>query len=121
MKVTKNQIDDLNMTVNIALDKNDWAEPRKKKLNEFRRNAEIRGFRRGMAPMSLIEKIHGGQALGEVVNTLVTDALNKFIEDNKLNVLGEPLPRKRSRTTVTACSSSSASSKAPKPRRKTTS
>ena len=85
MKVTKNQIDDLNMTVNIALDKNDWAEPRKKKLNEYRRNADIRGFRRGMAPMSLIERIHGGQALGEVVNTLVTDALNKFIEDNKLN------------------------------------
>ena len=95
MKVTKNQVDDLNMTVSIALDKNDWAEPRKKKLNEYRRNAEIRGFRRGMAPMSLIEKIHGGQALGETVNTLVTDALNKFIDDNKLNVLGEPLPSEK--------------------------
>ena len=92
MNVTKNQVDDLNMTVTIALDKNDWAEPRKKKLNEYRRNADIRGFRRGMAPMSLIEKVHGGQALGEVVNTLVTDALNKFIDDNKLNLLGEPLP-----------------------------
>ena len=95
MKVTKNQVDDLNMTVSIALDKNDWAEPRKKKLNEYRRNADIRGFRRGMAPMSLIEKIHGGQALGEVVNTLVTDALNKFIEENKLNILGEPLPSEK--------------------------
>ena len=95
MKVTKNQVDDLNMTVSIALDKNDWAEPRKKKLNEYRRTAEIRGFRRGMAPMSLIEKIHGGQALGETVNTLVTDALNKFIDDNKLNVLGEPLPSEK--------------------------
>ena len=95
MKVTKNQVDDLNMTVNIALDKNDWAEPRKKKLNEFRRTAEIRGFRRGMAPMGLIEKLHGGQALGETVNTLVTDALNKFIEENKLNVLGEPLPSEK--------------------------
>ena len=92
MEVTKNQLDELNMTVRIALDKNDWAEPRKKKLNEYRRNADIRGFRRGMAPMSLIEKIHGGQALGEAVNTLVTDALNKFIDDNKLNLIGEPLP-----------------------------
>ena len=100
MKVTKNQVDDLNMTVNIALDKNDWAEPRKKKLNEFRRTAEIRGFRRGMAPMGLIEKLHGGQALGETVNTLVTDALNKFIEENKLNVLGEPLPSENSLTTI---------------------
>ena len=95
MKVTNNPVDDLNMTVSIALDKNDWAEPRKKKLNEYRRNADIRGFRRGMAPMSLIEKIHGGQALAEVVNTLVTDALNKYIEDNKLNLLGEPLPSEK--------------------------
>ena len=95
MKVTKNQVDDLNMTVSIALDKNDWAEPRKKKLNEYRRKAEIRGFRRGMAPMSLIEKIHGGQALGETVNTLVTDALNQFIDDNKLNLIGEPLPSEK--------------------------
>lgn len=92
MKVTKNQIDELNMSVNIALDKTDWAEPRKKKLNEYRRKADIRGFRRGMAPMSLIEKVHGGQALAEVINTMVTDELNKFIEDNKLNILGEPLP-----------------------------
>ena len=95
MKVTKNPVDDLNMTVTIALDKNDWAEPRKKKLNEYRRNADIRGFRRGMAPMSLIEKIHGGQALGEAVNTLVTDALNGFIDENKLNLLGEPLPSEK--------------------------
>ena len=95
MKVTNNPVDDLNMTVSIALDKNDWAEPRKKKLNEYRRNADIRGFRRGMAPMSLIEKIHGGQALAEVVNTLVTDALNKYIEDNKLNLIGEPLPSEK--------------------------
>ncbi|MCR5709099.1 MAG: trigger factor [Bacteroidales bacterium] len=92
MNVTKNQVDDLNMTVNIALDKEDWAEPRKKKLNEFRRNADIRGFRRGMAPMSLIEKLHGGQALAEVVNKMVTDELNMFIEEGKLNIIGEPLP-----------------------------
>ena len=95
MKVTKNAVDDLNMTVSIVLDKDDWAEPRKKKLNEYRRTAEIRGFRRGMAPMSLIEKIHGGQALAEVVNKLVTDSLNQFIEDNKLNLIGEPLPSEK--------------------------
>ena len=92
MKVTKKQHDALNMTVSIALEKEDWAELKKKKLNEYRRNADIRGFRRGMAPMSLIEKVHGGQALAEVINKLVTDELNKYIEKNKLNILGEPLP-----------------------------
>ena len=95
MKVTKNAVDDLNMTVSIALEKEDWAELRKKKLNEYRRTADIRGFRRGMAPMSLIEKVHGGQALAEVVNKLVTDSLNNFIEENKLNLIGEPLPSEK--------------------------
>ena len=86
MKVTKNQVDDLNMNVTIALDKNDWAEPRKKKLNEFRRTAEIRGFRRGMAPMSLIEKIHGGQALARADRfvVFVDDALALRGSENRI-------------------------------------
>lgn len=92
MEIKQNRVDDLNMTVTFVLGKEDWEESRKKKLNDYRRKAEIRGFRRGMAPMSLIEKVHGGQALAEVLNTTVSEALSKFIEDEKLNILGEPLP-----------------------------
>ncbi len=92
MKVTKHQIDDLNLTVDFSIDKTDWEEPRKKKLNEFRRTAELKGFRRGMAPMSLIEKIHGGQALAETINAIVSDGLDEFIKKNNLSILGEPLP-----------------------------
>ena len=92
MEIKQNRVDDLNMTVTFVLGKEDWEESRKKKLNDYRRKAEIRGFRRGMAPMSLIEKVHGGQALAEVLNTSVSEALSKFIEDEKLNILGEPLP-----------------------------
>lgn len=95
MNVTKTQVDDLNLTLNIKLSKEDWAEPKKKKLNEFRRTAELKGFRRGMAPASLIEKLYGGQALADVINNLVSDSLTKFIEDNKLNVIGEPLPSEK--------------------------
>ena len=95
MNVTKNEVDKLNMSVTLDFDKTDWAEPRKKKLNEFRRTADIKGFRKGMAPMSLIEKIHGGQALAETINTLIQDSLQKFIEDEKLNILGEPLPSEK--------------------------
>lgn len=95
MKVTKHQIDDLNLTVDFAIERNDWEEPRKKKLNEFRRTAELKGFRRGMAPMSLIEKLHGGQALAEAINTLVSEGLDEFIKKNKLSILGEPLPSEK--------------------------
>lgn len=95
MKVSQKKIDDLNLSVNIKLEKEDWAESRKKKLNDYRRNAEIKGFRKGMAPMGLIEKIHGGQALADVINTLVSEQLQKFIEEKKLNVIGEPLPSEK--------------------------
>ena len=54
MNVRQKKVDDLNLTVTIKLEKEDWAEARKKKLNEFRRTAELKGFRKGMAPMSLI-------------------------------------------------------------------
>ncbi|MBQ0123392.1 MAG: hypothetical protein KBS58_00915 [Bacteroidales bacterium] len=95
MKVSQKKVDDLNLTVSISIEKPDYEEARKKKLNEFRRSADIKGFRKGMAPMSLIEKLHGGQALAESINAIVSDQLNKFIESKKLKVLGEPLPSEK--------------------------
>ena len=87
----KNQ-DDLTLKVSIRIDKEDYAEDMNKRLREYRHKADIRGFRKGMAPMGLIEKMYGGQALADAINTVVSQALAKHIEDNKLNVIGEPLP-----------------------------
>ncbi|MBQ0024432.1 MAG: trigger factor [Bacteroidales bacterium] len=95
MKVSQKKIDDLNLTVSINIEKPDYEEAKKKKLNEYRRKAEIKGFRKGMAPMSLIERVHGPQALAETINTVVTEQLNKFIEDKKFQILGEPLPSEK--------------------------
>ena len=95
MKVSQKKVDEQNLTVTIALEKEDWAEARKKKLNEYRRTADIKGFRKGMAPMSLIERIHGGQALAEVINTQVGEQLQNFIEGKKLDIIGEPLPSEK--------------------------
>lgn len=92
MDVKQKKADDLNLVLTVKIDKADWEEPRKKKLNEFRRTADLKGFRKGMAPMSLIERLHGGQALAEVINSLISDGLGNFIEKHKLNVIGEPLP-----------------------------
>lgn len=95
MQIKENRIDDLNLTLDVTLEKADWADAKKKKLNNFRHQADIKGFRRGMAPMSLIEKLYGTQAMAEVINALVSDALNKHIEDNKLEIIGEPLPSEK--------------------------
>ncbi len=92
MNVTKTQADALNYNVTIEIEAKDYEEPLRKKLNEYRRKADIKGFRRGMAPMSLIQRMYGGEALYESVNALVGESIDKFIEDEKIRVVGEPLP-----------------------------
>lgn len=92
MKVEQVKVNDLSYELVVKIDKADAQEKKKKALNEYRKNAEIRGFRKGMAPMSLIEKMHGVQALVEGVNQLISEGINNHIAENKLNILGEPLP-----------------------------
>ena len=92
MKVSNTQPDALNYQVNIEIAASDYAEPLRKRLNEYRKKADIKGFRRGMAPMSLIQRMYGDQCLYESVNGLVSDALNNFIKENKVRVVGEPMP-----------------------------
>ena len=95
MEIKEKRIDALNAKLTVTLDKADWAEPKKKKLNSIRHQADIKGFRKGMAPMSLIERFYGAQAMGEVVNGLITDAINKHLEEKKLRIIGEPLPSEK--------------------------
>jgi len=92
MKVTKNQIDDLNIELTIALTGEDYAELEKKRISAYRKNADFKGFRKGMAPASLVKRLYGDQALYEAINSIVSEQLDKFVKDEKLNILGEPLP-----------------------------
>ena len=92
MKIEQNRIDDLNLELTLAVTSEDYAESRKKKLNDYRKKAEIKGFRKGMVPMSLIEKMYGQSALADSVNDVISTGLNNFISENNLRVLGEPLP-----------------------------
>ena len=92
MNITKKQIDDLNLEVVLKIEAADYAETEKKKLNDIRRRAELKGFRKGMAPASLIKRLYGDQVLYESVNSEINKALSDFINENKLHVVGEPLP-----------------------------
>lgn len=92
MKVEQVKVNDLTYQLNVNIEKADAQDKKKKALNEFRKKVEIRGFRKGMAPMSLVEKMHGVQALVEAVNQMISEAINNHIAENKLNILGEPLP-----------------------------
>ena len=92
MKIEQNRIDDLNLELSLTVTKEDYAENKKKRLNEYRKKADFKGFRKGMVPMSLVEKMYGGNALVDSVNDIIAEALNNFIKENNLKVLGEPLP-----------------------------
>ena len=92
MNITKTQPDALNYQVGIEIAAADYADALKKRLNEYRRRADIKGFRKGMAPMSLIQRLYGEQSLYEAVNRLVSEQLDTFIREEKIRVVGEPLP-----------------------------
>lgn len=91
MNVRKNQIDELNLQLTVKITSEDYAAASKKKTAEIRRNAEFKGFRKGMVPASLIQRVYGEQILVESVNEAVGTALDEYIKKNKLNILGEPL------------------------------
>ena len=92
MKIVQNKIDDLNIELTLTVAAEDYAESRKRRLAEFRKKAEIKGFRKGMVPMSLVEKMYGQNALVDSVNDVISEGLNNYIHENNFRVLGEPLP-----------------------------
>ena len=91
MNIEKNQIDDLNIQVTLNVAAEDYAPIKKKKLNERRRTAEFKGFRKGMVPASLVERVYGEQCLGDAVNDIISEQLGKYIEESGLNFIGEPI------------------------------
>lgn len=93
MKITKEDIDALNSVVKIDITANDYQEKVETQLNDYRRKANIPGFRKGHVPMSLVKKQYGKSVMIDEVNKLLQDSLNKFLVEEKLDVLGNPLPK----------------------------
>jgi trigger factor len=92
MNVSLNNIDATKGIVKIEIVKEDYADKVEKGLKNYRQKANIPGFRKGMVPMSMVKKMFGKQVLADEINKLVGEALFGYIRDNKLNVLGEPMP-----------------------------
>lgn len=91
MNIVDNKIDALNVKVEINIAAADYQPAEKDFLKKQKSKAELKGFRKGMAPMSLIQRLYGDQALVEAVNRVISEALNNYIEENKLRLIGEPL------------------------------
>ena len=92
MNVSLQNIDKVSALLTVKLEKADYQEKVDKALKSFRQKAQMPGFRKGMIPMSLIKKMYGKSVLAEEVNKLLSETVFKYIQDNKVNILGEPLP-----------------------------
>jgi len=92
MNITRNNVDALNAVVTVEVSKADYAPKVEKVLADYRKNASIPGFRKGAVPMSLIHKQYGKAVLLEEVNKVLQENLNRYIQQEKLDILGNPLP-----------------------------
>ncbi len=93
MNITKEQIDELNAIVKVDIAKDDYQEKVQTILKDYRKTANIPGFRKGHVPMGLVQKQYGMAVRVDEVNKMLQDALGKFLTEEKLDVLGNPLPK----------------------------
>jgi len=92
MNVSLQNIDKVSALLTVKLEKADYQEKVDKSLKSLRQKAQIPGFRKGMVPMSLVKKMYGKSVIAEEVNKELSEAVYKYIQDNNLAILGEPLP-----------------------------
>jgi trigger factor len=93
MNITRENIDTLNAVVKVEIAKEDYSDKVEKILSDYRKTANIPGFRKGHVPMGMVKKQYGKAVLVDEVNKLLQDALNKYLTEEKLDVLGQPLPK----------------------------
>jgi trigger factor len=93
MNITREDIDELNAIVKVDIAKEDYSDKVEKILSDYRKTANIPGFRKGHVPMGMVKKQYGKAVLIDEVNKILQDALGKYLVEEKLDVLGNPLPK----------------------------
>lgn len=95
MQVTRKDVDALNAVITIAIDKSDLAPKIESVLTSYRKRADIPGFRKGNVPMGLIKKQYGSAVKADETNKILQESLSKYISEEKIALLGNPLPVER--------------------------
>ncbi len=93
MNITKENVDALNAIVKVDIVADDYKEKVTKVLNDYRKTANIPGFRKGHVPMGMVKKQYGKAVMIDEVNKLLQESLNNFLVEEKLDILGNPLPK----------------------------
>lgn len=95
MNVSKENIDELNAVLTIELEKADYEPQVEKGIKDYGKRVAIKGFRPGHAPAGMIKKMYGKSILVETIDRMIGEELSKYIKDNNLDILGEPLPNEK--------------------------
>ena len=100
MNIVRKDLDQNNAIVTVRIEKTDYAEKVDKTLRDYRKKANIPGFRPGMVPAGLVKKMYGKAVLAEEINKLVSDGLYNYIRENNVNILGEPMPNETEQQSI---------------------
>ena len=100
MNVSMQNVDQVSALLTVNIEKADYQERVEKVLKKYRQQVNMPGFRKGMVPMSLIKKQFGKSAMAEEVDKLMQEAVNNYIRENKVNMLGMPLPNEEKMQTI---------------------
>lgn len=92
MNITRNNVDALNAIVTIEVTRDDFQKNVDEVLKNYKKNASIPGFRKGQVPMSLVKKQFGTSVMVDEINKLLQEKLGEYIQEEKLDILGNPLP-----------------------------
>jgi len=100
MNVSMQNVDKVSALLTVNIEKADYQEKVEKVLKKYRQQANVPGFRKGMVPMSLIKKQFGKAVMAEEVDKLMQEQVNTYIRENKVNMLGMPLPNEEKMQTI---------------------
>lgn len=94
MQIVRKDADALNITLELILEPSDYSQKFESELKKHKNTAQMKGFRKGMTPMSVIKKMYGKSILSDVINDTLHNKLFGYIDEQKLNYLGQPLPNR---------------------------
>ncbi len=92
MNITKENTGDLDAVLKVKIEEQDYAKRVEDTMREYRKNVRMPGFRPGKVPAGLVKKLYGKSILVEEINKLISESVSKYLTDEKINILGEPIP-----------------------------
>ena len=91
MNITREKLSDLELSIKVDIEEKDYNENVTKQLKDYQKKATVPGFRKGMAPMGLIQRMYKAAIVGDAVQNTLNESLFKYIDDEKLHILGMPM------------------------------